>query len=87
MKNYNWGYLLFLSIAAAMGGFLFGYDEAVVSGTISDVAAQFQLNAMDKGWFVGSALVGAIVGVLFGGVLGDKAGRKNTMILSAVLFW
>ena len=86
MKNYNWGYLLFLSIAAAMGGFLFGYDEAVVSGTISDVAAQFQLNAMDKGWFVGSALVGAIVGVLFGGVLGDKAGRKNTMILSAVLF-
>ena len=76
MKNYNWGYLLFLSIAAAMGGFLFGYDEAVVSGTISDVAAQFQLNAMDKGWFVGSALVGAIVGVLFGGVLGDKAGRK-----------
>ena len=53
MKNYNWGYLLFLSIAAAMGGFLFGYDEAVVSGTISDVAAQFQLNAMDKGWFVG----------------------------------
>ena len=86
MKNFNFGYLLFLSIIAAMGGFLFGYDEAVISGTISDVSAQFSLNKMAEGWFVGSALVGAIIGVLFAGALGDKAGRKNTMIISAVLF-
>lgn len=86
MKNFNFGYLLFLSIIAAMGGFLFGYDEAVISGTISDVSAQFSLDKMAEGWFVGSALVGAIIGVLFAGALGDKAGRKNTMIISAVLF-
>ena len=41
---------------------------------------------MAEGWFVGSALVGAIIGVLFAGALGDKAGRKNTMIISVVLF-
>ena len=86
MKNFNFGYLLFLSIIAAMGGFLFGYDEAVISGTISDVSTQFALDKMAEGWFVGSALVGAIIGVLFAGALGDKAGRKNTMIISAVLF-
>ena len=86
MKNFNFGYLLFLSIIAAMGGFLFGYDEAVISGTISDVSIQFSLDKMAEGWFVGSALVGAIIGVLFAGALGDKAGRKNTMIISAVLF-
>lgn len=86
MKNFNFGYLLFLSIIAAMGGFLFGYDEAVISGTISDVSTQFSLDKMAEGWFVGSALVGAIIGVLFAGALGDKAGRKNTMIISAVLF-
>ena len=86
MKNFNFGYLLFLSIIAAMGGFLFGYEEAVISGTISDVSAQFSLDKMAEGWFVGSALVGAIIGVLFAGALGDKAGRKNTMIISAVLF-
>ncbi|MDY4882063.1 MAG: MFS transporter, partial [Muribaculaceae bacterium] len=71
MKNFNFGYLLFLSIIAAMGGFLFGYDEAVISGTISDVSAQFSLDKMAEGWFVGSALVGAIIGVLFAGALGD----------------
>lgn len=86
MKNFNFGYLLFLSIIAAMGGFLFGYDEAVISGTISDVSKLFKLDKMAEGWFVGSALVGAIIGVLFAGALGDKAGRKNTMIISAVLF-
>ena len=58
--NYNFGYLMLLSVIAALGGFLFGYDEAVISGTISDVSAQFGLTALAEGWFVGSALLGAI---------------------------
>lgn len=87
MKSHiNFGYLLFLSFVAAWGGFLFGYDEAVISGTISEVSTQFNLNDGMKGWFVSSALLGAIIGVLFGGALGDNIGRKKTMILSAVLF-
>ena len=82
----NFGYLIFLSVVAALGGFLFGYDTAVISGTIADVAAQFELNTIEQGWYVGCALVGSIVGVLFAGILSDKLGRKNTMILSAILF-
>lgn len=85
-QKVHFGYLLFLSFVAAWGGFLFGYDEAVISGTISEVSAQFNLNDGMKGWFVSSALLGAIIGVIFGGALGDNIGRKKTMILSAVLF-
>ena len=49
MKNYNLGYLIFLSLAAALGGFLFGYDTAVISGTISMVAVQFGLDSISQG--------------------------------------
>ena len=52
----NTGYVVFLSIVAAIGGILFGYDTAVISGTISSVEAQFSLNAMQVGWFVGCAI-------------------------------
>ena len=82
----NTGYVAFLSLVAAIGGILFGYDTAVISGTISGVAAQFSLDAMQQGWFVGCALVGSIGGVAVAGVLSDRFGRKLTMLLSAVLF-
>ena len=82
----NFGYLIFLSVVAAMGGFLFGYDTAVISGTIAQVSQLFELDALQQGWYVGCALVGSIVGVLFAGILSDKFGRKLTMIISASLF-
>ena len=82
----NIGYLVFLSVVAALGGFLFGYDTAVISGTIAQVTELFGLDALQQGWYVGCALVGSIVGVLFAGVLSDKFGRKLTMVISAVLF-
>ena len=82
----NLGYLVFLSVVAALGGFLFGYDTAVISGTIAQVTEQFGLDALQQGWYVGCALIGSIIGVLFAGILSDKFGRKSTMILSAVLF-
>ena len=85
-EDINWGYLIFLSIVAAIGGFLFGYDTAVISGTIMQVAEDFNLNTMELGWYVGCALLESIVGVLFAGFLSDKFGRKLTMILSAILF-
>ena len=69
-----------------MGGFLFGYDTAVISGTIAQVTEQFGLDALQQGWYVGCALIGSIIGVLFAGILSDKFGRKSTMILSAILF-
>ena len=82
----NTGYIVFLSVVAAIGGILFGYDTAVISGTIAGVASQFGLDAMQQGWFVGCALVGSIAGVAVAGVLSDRFGRKRTMLVSAVLF-
>lgn len=82
----NLGYVYFLSVVAALGGFLFGYDTAVISGTISQVSAQFGLDELQQGWFVGCALIGSIIGVAFSGILSDKFGRKNTMLVSAILF-
>ena len=81
MKN-----VAFLAFVAALGGILFGYDTAVISGTISAVADRFGLDAMAKGWYVGCALVGSIGGVAVAGWLGDRFGRKPTMLFSSVLF-
>ena len=52
----------------------------------TQVTQLFQLDALQQGWYVGCALVGSIVGVLFAGILSDKLGRKLTMVISAVLF-
>lgn len=86
INSENLGYVIFLALVAALGGFLFGYDTAVISGTISTVASQFRLDDISTGWYVGCALVGSITGVLFAGWLSDTFGRKKTLILSAVLF-
>lgn len=85
-ENVNIRYVVFLAIVAAIGGFLYGYDTAVISGTIGMVKEQFHLGTLELGWYVGCALVGSIVGVSVAGIAGDYAGRKNTMIFSALLF-
>ncbi len=79
-------YLALVCFISALGGFLFGYDTAVISGTVGFVKKQFLLSAVTEGWFVGSALLGCIIGVSFAGFLGDKFGRKRVLLLSAVLF-
>ena len=82
----NLFYVIFLAAVAALGGFLFGYDTAVISGTIGSVAARFNLNDVSTGWYVGCALVGSIFGVIIAGKLSDQVGRKAVLLLSAVLF-
>jgi MFS transporter, SP family, arabinose:H+ symporter len=79
-------YVVWLSIVASLGGFLFGYDTAVISGTVDQVSSQFRLDDITKGWYVGCALVGSIGGVMVAGSLSDKFGRKIVLLLSAVLF-
>jgi MFS transporter, SP family, arabinose:H+ symporter len=82
----NIGYVIFLSTVAALGGFLFGYDTAVISGTIDQVTSQFHLDVIQQGWYVGCALVGSIFGVSIAGIMCDRFGRKKSMIMSAILF-
>ncbi len=75
-----------MAVVAAIGGILFGYDTAVISGTTEIVKGQFGLTDMMEGWYVGCALIGSICGVLVAGSLSDYLGRKLTMLISAALF-
>ena len=87
MKQKNTlGYVIFMAVVAAIGGILFGYDTAVISGTTAIVKAQFGLSDAGEGWYVGCALIGSICGVLVAGSLSDYLGRKLTMLISAALF-
>lgn len=91
MKNFHQMQLKKISVItitfiASLGGFLFGFDMAVVSGVLPLLKTQFNLSAFQEGWFVSSALVGCILGVAVSGELTDKIGRKKPLLLAAVLF-
>ena len=74
-------------LVASLGGVLFGFDTAVISGTIGMVETQFGLDKVEVGWFGSAALIGAIIGSLISGVLGDRYGRRYILLVSAVLFF
>lgn len=80
-------YVLALSLVAALGGLLFGYDTAVISGAIGFMEIKFSLTPMMKGWAASSALVGCIFGAMFAGTLSDRFGRKKIMLLAGVFFF
>lgn len=79
-------YVLVISAIAAVGGFLFGYDTAVIAGTIPYIETYFSLGAIQLGFAVGSALLGCICGATIAGSLADKFGRKKIMMAAALLF-
>ena len=86
MSKLNKLYLFRLCGVAALGGFLFGFDTAVISGTITMVKSRFAMDAIMEGWFVSCALLGCIIGVSFAGKMGDSYGRKRVLMLSGLLF-
>lgn len=85
-NSIRWGQLALIVVTATLGGLLFGFDTAVISGTISFVKEQFAMGSLMEGWFVSSALLGCIIGVVISGKLGNNWGRKKVMLISAALF-
>ena len=80
-------YLIGICLVASLGGLLFGFDTAVISGTVERVTLQFGLSEGMEGWFTSSALVGCIIGASLAGFLGDRFGRKPNLIVAAALFF
>ena len=79
-------YVLFLSITAALGGFLFGFDTAVISGAERDIQVLWGLSDWNHGLAVAMALYGTVIGALFGGIPADKYGRKNSLLWIGVFY-
>ncbi|MDP3949332.1 sugar porter family MFS transporter [Microbacterium sp.] len=75
-----------ISIAAALGGFLFGFDTAVINGAVDALAGSFDLGPALKGFAVSSALLGCAVGAWFAGSLANRLGRIPVMVIAALLF-
>ncbi|HTI91318.1 MAG TPA: MFS transporter, partial [Puia sp.] len=76
----------FICLTIAIGGLLFGFDTAVISGAVGLIRSQFVLDITQEGWFVSSGLVGCILGVLVTGALSDRIGRRKTIFLAALAF-
>lgn len=83
----NLGYILRASSIAAIGGLLFGYDTAVIAGTVEYLQIHFELSDIMLGWTVSSALLGCMLGAAGAGWLSDVLGRKVTLLICALLFF
>ncbi|MDF1574597.1 MAG: sugar porter family MFS transporter [Bacteroidales bacterium] len=83
MKHHR---ILFWSITVALGGFLFGFDTAVISGAEQYIQKIWGLNSVQHGFTVSIALIGTVIGALFGGIPSDRIGRKMTLFWIAVLY-
>jgi SP family xylose:H+ symportor-like MFS transporter len=81
------GFVVRVSLVAALGGLLFGYDTGVINGAIGPLKEHFVLGATQEGWATGCALIGCALGATLAGQLSDGLGRKKVLILSAVMFF
>ncbi|MBS3904155.1 MAG: sugar porter family MFS transporter [Simkania sp.] len=73
-------------IVAALGGFLFGYNTAIIAGALLFIKEQFHLDPQMQGWTVSIILLGALIAAMITGSLADRFGRRRTILLSALLF-
>jgi len=86
MRAASLRYVYQISSVAALGGLLFGYDTAVISGAIGSITTKFKLTPAMEGWAASSAIWGCVAGVAAAGFLADRFGRKKVLLVSAVLF-
>ncbi len=84
MNKKNSNYLLGISFVSTIGGFLFGYDTAIISGCNAFLEQHFQLTSALLGWVVSSALLGTILGCVIASTITDALGRKKALILAAI---
>ena len=82
----NMGYIGAIVAVATIGGFLFGYDSGAVNGTQEGLRQAFGLSDAGLGFTVGSLLIGCFIGAFLAGRLADLFGRRNVMMITAVLF-
>lgn len=82
----NMGYIGAIVAVATIGGFLFGYDSGAVNGTQEGLRQAFSLSDAGLGFTVGSLLIGCFIGAFLAGRLADLFGRRNVMMITAVLF-
>ena len=80
------GRLWFLALAAALGGFLFGYDTAVINGGEQQIQSVWSLSSVLHGWVMSSALWGTVIGAMCGGKVCDRLGRKPTLFWVGVFY-
>src|SRR5688572_14073718 len=85
-NKFNRRYILRISFISALGGYLFGFDFAVISGALPFLQKQFGLDAYWEGFATGSLALGAILGCIIAGSLSDKYGRKPGLLLAAAVF-
>jgi MFS family permease len=79
-------YTVFISFIVALGGFLLGFDSAVISGAVGGISEYFIMTDWELGFSVGCVIFGAMAGNISAGPLSDKFGRKNILIVTAILF-
>lgn len=85
-ESFHTGRVVIISLVAALGGFLFGFDTAVINGAVDAVQETFGMNAGLTGFVVSSALLGCIAGAYLAGRLADRWGRTRVMVLASALF-
>lgn len=85
-KGFNSAYIIGISFVSALGGYLFGFDFAVISGALPFLRKEFALSPLGEGFLTGSLALGCIVGCLLAGGLAEKRGRKPALMLAALIF-